>query len=325
LLGSYYGLNDRLTTLLEGLTGRAPEGLRLDYRPGSQLIQPNTNPQDWSVEDSASHDSVIACMGTTPLMEGEEGDAILSAQQGDRVDIGLPAAQAAYLKKLAANGAKIVLVLTGGSPIALGEVADLAQAILFVWYPGQAGGRAVADVLFGDVSPSGKLPLTFPKSLDQLPAFDDYAMRGRTYRYMTAEPLYPFGFGLSYTRFAYHDLRLNKSQVAAGETLPVDFTLTNTGAVPGEEVAQIYLSDLDASVPVPRHKLVGFERVSLKPGESRTLALTLTPAMMQLVDDIGAARLEPGRFRVTIGGCAPGARGIALGAPCPVSAEFTVV
>jgi beta-glucosidase len=324
LLGNYHGLNDHLTTLLEGLTGRMPEGLRMEYRPGCQLVQPNANPLDWSVVDSASYDAVIACLGTTPMMEGEEGDAVMSTEQGDRADIRLPAAQVEYLRKFAANGAKIVLVLTGGSPIALGEVADLAQAIVFVWYPGQAGGRAVAEVLFGDASPSGKLPLTFPKSLAQVPPFDDYSMAGRTYRYLTAEPLYPFGFGLSYTRFAYSQLRLSAAHIAAGQPLEVEFTLTNTGAVAGDEVAQIYLSDLQASVPVPLHKLVGFQRVSLKPGESQTLTFGLTPAMMQLVDETGAVRLEPGQFRVTIGGCAPGERGLALGAPQPVSAVFMV-
>ncbi len=121
------------------------------------------------------------------------------------------------MKKLAERGARIVLVLTGGSPIALGELEDLVEAIVFVWYPGQEGGRAVAEVLFGDVAPSGKLPLTFPRSLEQLPPYEDYAMAGRTYRYMTAEPLYPFGFGLSYTRFGYSELELAQERIAAGD------------------------------------------------------------------------------------------------------------
>src|SRR5262249_19742585 len=146
-------------------------------------------------------DVTIACMGLSPLLAGEEGDASMSDDRGDRTRIALPQVQVEYLTKLALSGAKVVLVLTGGSPVALGELEDLMQAIVYVWYPGQEGGKAVADVLFGDAVPSGKLPLTFPKSLDQLPPYENYDMAGRTYRYATEEPLYPFGFGLSYTSF----------------------------------------------------------------------------------------------------------------------------
>jgi beta-glucosidase len=264
-------------------------------------------------------------MGTSPLLEGEQGESILSTQDGDRSDITLPDSQAAYIKEMAARGANIVLVLTGGSPIALGDLADLVQAIVFVWYPGQEGGEAVADVLFGQVAPSGKLPLTFPNSLDDLPPFEDYNMAGRTYRYSTAEPLYPFGFGLSYAQFAYSGLTLAQETVGAGDVLPIRFTLTNTGQVQAEEVAQVYLSHLEASVPVPIHSLIGFQRVPLAPGESRTIEFTITPEMMILFDDHGKQRLEPGQIRVTVGGCSPGTRGAALGAPQPVSAVFTVV
>ncbi len=325
LLGNYYGLSDHLTTLLEGVVGRLPEGTGLAYRMGANLIHPNANAHDWLYQEVASSDAVIACVGLSPQLEGEEGDAIESAANGDRVDIGLPAVQVEFVKRLAATGAKIVLVVTGGGPIALGEVADLVQAILFVWYPGQEGGRAAADILFGAASPSGKLPVTFPESLDQLPPFEDYSMAGRTYRYMDAEPLYPFGFGLSYTTFAYSDLKLSHATINAGQRLSFLFTLTNTGAVEAEEVAQVYLSDLAASVVVPHHKLVGFQRLRLAPGESQTVSFTLTPDMMMLVDDAGKRKLEPGRFRVTVGGCSPGPRGQVLGAPQPLQAEFSVV
>jgi beta-glucosidase len=182
----------------------------------------------------------------------------------------------------------------------------------------------VADVLFGDVSPAGKLPLTFPKSLDQLPPFDDYNMIGRTYRYMTEEPLYPFGFGLSYSCFEYADLTLDKSEIAAGDDLDVSVTVRNRGDRTAPEVAQFYLSDLEASTLVPLHHLVGFERVTLEPGESRTLKFTLTPEMMSFFDDDGKLTLEPGEFRLEVGGCSPGKRGQELGAPVPVTAIFTV-
>jgi beta-glucosidase len=324
LLGNYYGVSDTLTTILEGVIGRVSEEVKVEYRPAVQLTRANANAVDWSVHVAADSDLTIACMGLSPLMEGEEGDAMLSTEAGDRSEIGLPAAQVAYLKKIAAQGAKIVLVLAGGSPIALGEVEDLVEAVVFVWYPGQEGGRAVTDVLFGDIAPSGKLPLTFPQSMQQLPPYEDYAMAGRTYRYMTAEPLYPFGFGLSYTQFAYGGLELAQERIKAGEALTIRYTLANTGAVEAEEVAQVYLSDLEASVPVPQHKLIGFQRVRLAPGQRQTLEFTITPEALALVDDDGQSRLEPGQFRVTVGGCSPGARGAALGAPAPVTATFTV-
>ncbi len=324
LLGNYHGLNDSLTTLLEGIVARVPEEVKVEYRAGVQLTLANSNAVDWSVQVAGGSDLTIACMGLSPLLEGEEGDAMLSTEAGDRTEIGLPAAQVTYLKRIAAAGAKIVLVLFGGSPIVLGELAELVQAVVFVWYPGQEGGRAVAEVLFGDVAPSAKLPLTFPRSVDQLPPYEDYAMAGRTYRYLSHDPLYPFGFGLSYTRFAYSDLRLDNDRIAAGEVLPVRCTLTNAGLGEGEEVAQWYLSDLEASVPVPRHKLVGFQRVRLKPGECAALEFTITPEMLALVDEDGTSRLEPGQFRITVGGCSPGTRGVELGAPEPATATFTV-
>ena len=166
--------------------------------------------------------------------------------------------------------------------------------------------------------------MTFPKSTAELPPFEDYAMAGRTYRYSAKEPLFPFGFGLSYTTFGYRELKLAKSVVTAGESLPVSLTLTNLGKVAADEVVQFYLSDLAASVPVPAQSLVGFQRVTLQPGESKQVDFTLSPDMFYLVDLDGRSKLEPGAFRLTAGGCSPSARGLALGAPQPLMAEFTV-
>jgi beta-glucosidase len=323
LLGNYYGLNDSLTTLMQGIVARVPEGVGLEYRPGCPLTQP-CELKDWSLVMAPRADVTIACMGLSPLLEGEEGDASMSDAGGDRTQITLPPVQAEYLRKLALGGAKVVLVLTGGSPIALGDLEDLMQAIVYAWYPGQAGGQAVADVLFGDAVPSGKLPLTFPKSLEQLPPFEDYAMTGRTYRYTTEEPLFPFGFGLSYTRFTYSDMRLDTTTIQAGESLTLQCMLTNGGSVAADEVAQIYLSDLAASTVVPLHSLIGFRRVRLNPGERTVISFTVTPEMMQLVNDAGDRVLEPGEFRVMVGGCSPSERGTQLGAAAPVGMTFTV-
>lgn len=324
LLGNYHGLNEHMSTLMEGIVGRVPEGVKVEYRPGCQWTAPVLSPINWAVFEAAGADLTIICAGTSPLMEGEEGESILTAEQGDRADIALPEMQKAFIRQVAERGAKIVLVLTGGSPIALEEIAEMVQAVLFVWYPGQEGGRAVANILFGDHTPSGKLPITFPRSLDDLPPFEDYNMTGRTYRFSTKEPLYPFGFGLSYTTFAYSNLKLGSSIIQSGQSLPVSLTVTNTGSVEAEEVMQLYLSDLEASVPVPRQNLIDFKRLHLRPCQSRRVNFTISPESMMLYDDDGKQRLEPGEFHLTVGGCSPSARGQALGASQGLCATFTV-
>ncbi|MBL0345024.1 glycoside hydrolase family 3 C-terminal domain-containing protein [Candidatus Villigracilis affinis] len=324
LLGNYYGINNQMITLLEGLTGRIPEGMGMEYTSGAMLKHPREVKNTWAASMAQTADFAIVCAGLSSFLEGEEGESLLSPENGDRESISLPQSQIDYIKELAIHGVKIVLVLTGGSPIALGEIEDMVDAILFVWYPGMEGGRAVADVLFGDVSPSGKLPITFPKSLDQLPAFNDYSMNGRTYRYMAEEPLYPFGFGLSYSKFEYSDLQLETQTPTLGDFLHLSLTLTNSGASDSAEVAQLYLSDLQASTIVPFHHLIGFERVFLKAGETRVLKFTVTPEMMSFYNDDGKLTLEPGQFRLEIGGCSPSKRGQELNAPKPLVAVFEV-
>jgi beta-glucosidase len=195
---------------------------------------------------------------------------------------------------------------------------------VYVWYPGQEGGRAVADVLFGKANPSGKLPLTFPKSLEQLSPFEDYSMEGRTYRFMKEEPQYPFGFGLSYTQFSYSNLQ-SPSEIKANQPYPLTFTLTNDGSLTGEEVVQVYIDDLEASLPVPLHSLAAFQRVSLQPGESRVISFEIGAEAMMLVNEQGELVSEPGKFKLTIGGCSPSQRGLHLGAPQPLEKIFTIV
>jgi len=302
LLGSDSGLSAELTTILEGIVDRAPEDVRLDYWPGDRLPAPGTPRYERLFGHHARPDVLIACVGLSPLDD----------ERGDRADIALPAEQAELVRGLAATGAKLVLVLTGGGPIALGDLAELADAIVFAWYPGQAGGAAVADVLFGQVVPSGKLPVTFPRSVADLPPLDGDGAAGWTDRYAAHEPLYPFGFGLSYTSFAYRDLRLDRECIAAGTGMSFGLMLANTGSDVGEEVVQVYLSALDTP-GAPLSSLIGFRRIELCTGEQQTIRFEIAPA-----------RLMPGRYRLTVGGCSPGERGIALGAPAPVSAEFTV-
>jgi beta-glucosidase len=324
LLGNYYGMNSPMITFLEGVVARAPEGMRVEFMPGSLLVNKKRLENDWSLYASPGMDITIAFMGLSPLLEGEEGEAILS-DNGDRSEIRLPDVQLDYLRKLATSGGKVVLVLSGGSPVALDGVEDLVDAILSVWYPGQDGGAAVADVLFGDANPAGRLPLTFPKSLDQLPPFDDYAMAERTYRYAAAEPLFPFGFGLSYTQFTYGPLELESDRITSAQPLRAWVTLTNTGSTAGDEVVQVYLSDLQASAPVPRHHLVDFRRVSLAAGETCQLEFELTADKLTFTGEDGRQHLEAGEFRLEIGGCSPGARGAALGAAKSAAAVFSLL
>jgi beta-glucosidase len=323
LLGNYYGINDKMTTLIEGIVGRMPEGIKLEYRPGCLWTQESAIPFNQAEDEAVSADLTIVCAGTSPLMEGEEGESILAAENGDRAQIELPAVQQKFIRRLAEHGARIVLVLTGGSPIALGEIADMVEAILFVWYPGQEGGRAVASLLFGDTSPSGKLTVTFPKATTDLPPFEDYSMTGRTYRYATREPLFPFGFGLSYASFEYHDLKIIPPS-APTSGFRVAVTLKNAGSVAAYEVVQLYWSALETRLPAPLSQLIAFQRVSLKPGQVKTIHFNVKPEMLMLVDEDGRQKLEPGKYQLTAGGCSPGARGVALGAPQPVSKELKI-
>lgn len=325
LLGNYFGISPNLNTVLEGIAGKVDPGTYVEYKHAFLLDRENINTVDWSTGEAHGNDAIIVVMGLSGLLEGEEGESLASPTMSDRFDIGLPANQINYLRKLRAAGNKpIIAVVTGGSPVAMPEVHELADAILYVWYPGEEGGTAIADVIFGDASPSGRLPLTFPKSVDQLPPYEDYSMVGRTYRYMEQAPLYPFGYGLSYTRFAYSNPRLDRSVAGAGESVRVTVTVTNTGGMAAEDVVQLYVSHLEAPMRVPLADLRGFQRIHLWEGESQDVTFELTPEMLELVDDEGSRRRIPGRVRVTVGGASPGSRAQELGILPPVQAELVL-
>jgi beta-glucosidase len=255
-------------------------------------------------------DAVVMVMGINPSVEGEEMDVNVEGfRGGDRTDISLPKPQEELIREVQATGRPVVLVLLGGSALAVNWAGEHVGAILHAWYPGQEGGTALADVLFGDYNPSGRLPVTFYKSAEQLPPFEDYRMEGRTYRYFRGEPLYPFGHGLSYTRFRYDNLKLSAARVRAGEGLTVSADVQNVGARAGEEVVQLYLKDEAASVPVPVRTLAGFSRVRLRPGEKRRVSFTLTPKQLSVIDERGRRVVEPGDFTLSVGGKQPGFSG----------------
>ncbi|UCG86596.1 MAG: glycoside hydrolase family 3 C-terminal domain-containing protein [Gemmatimonadota bacterium] len=287
---------------------------------------PEPPPLAAAIEVARSADAVIMIMGLSPRLEGEEMPvAVPGFAGGDRTDLKIPAPQRELIEAVTAVGKPTVLILLNGSALAATWAAEHIPAIVEAWYPGQAAGTALADVIFGDYSPAGRLPITFYNSIDQLPPFTDYDMDGRTYRYFTGEPLFPFGHGLSYTTFEYSDLQFPAS-VPSGQDADVSVVVENSGSVAGEEVVQLYLTDVDASVPVPLRSLTGFERVSLQPGERKRVSFTITARQMSLIDDANRRVVEPGMFRLSVGGKQPGFSGVAdAGTTEVVMGEFAVV
>ncbi|WP_439336463.1 glycoside hydrolase family 3 C-terminal domain-containing protein [Thalassobellus sediminis] len=321
LLGNYYGVNSNMVTILEGISAAIEPTSQLQFRLGAMLNKPSINPINYAIGHAGNSDVTIAVMGISSQLEGEEGDSLDSNTAGDRLDYNLPQNQIDYLKELRETADKnpdnkkpIVSIIIGGSPINLAEVEALSDAVLFVWYPGEEGGTAVADILFGDVSPSGRLPITFPKSLDQLPAFDDYSMKGRTYKYMDVDPLYPFGFGLSYTTFEYSNIEVSSSTISKEENLTVQVSVTNTGQVKSDEIVQVYISDIEASVSVPNSQLINTKRITLEPGNTEKVSFELTPKDFEIVKNDGTRTIESGSFKIHIGGSSPMKRSLELGA-----------
>ncbi len=313
LLGNYYGLSQNTVTILDGIVGKVSAGTTINYNYGVLPYQDNVNPIDWTTGAAKRADAAIAVLGISGLMEGEEGEALASQHKGDRLELKLPESQLNFLKKLRkGNNKPLIVVMTGGSPIAMPEVDSIADAIVWVWYPGQQGGNAVADVLFGDVNPSGRLPITFPVSEDQLPPYEDYTMAGRTYKYMTQKPLYPFGYGLSYTSFKYNDVKLSTEKVKKGSPLEVEVTVENTGELDGNEVVQLYLTCNAAKFTVPQSTLVGFKNISIKKGENTTVKFTITPEQLKMVNDEGESVFVKGNYTLTVGGISPGERSMEL-------------
>uniref|UniRef100_A0A7C4PMK8 Fibronectin type III-like domain-containing protein n=1 Tax=Anaerolinea thermolimosa TaxID=229919 RepID=A0A7C4PMK8_9CHLR len=324
LLGNYNGTPSKWVTPLAGIRAKAEKlGIRVFYAQGCDLIGDSRFHFSEAIAAAEAADVSIVCLGLSPRVEGEEGDAAFSEAGGDRKHIDLPGVQEELLTAVCAVGKPVVLVLTNGSAVAINWASENVPAIIEAWYPGQEGGHAVADVLFGDYNPAGRLPVTVPRSPAQLPVYYSAKAQDRPkYVDMDSSPLFPFGFGLSYTTFDYSRPEISESEVPSGKSVQVAVTVTNTGTRAGEEVVQCYLRDEEASVPVPQQSLVGFERVALEPGESRRVEFTISPEQMMVYDDDGLPRLESGRFTVTLGGCSPSRRGEALGAPRPATLVF---
>jgi beta-glucosidase len=247
-------------------------------------------------------DVIVAALGLSARYEGEEGETAENPS-GDRTSLGLPPGQQRLLEELVATGKPVVLVLTGGGALSVPWAAEHVGAILDVWYPGAEGGAALGDVLFGAASPAGRLPVTVPRSTDDLPPFADYSMQGRTYRYAEKPPLWAFGHGLSYTTFTYSNLAV--STPAPNGDVSVNVDVENTGARAGDEVVQVYASKPDAPAYAPRRWLAAFSRVPLAPRERRTLHLTVPARALTLVDEAGHRMPITGDVLLAVGGGQP--------------------
>jgi beta-glucosidase len=253
-------------------------------------------------------DVVVLCMGITPRMEGEELDVKIDGfLGGDRTRLALPPIQEDLIKKIKSLGKPVVLVLLNGSAIAVNWENTNIPAIVEAWYPGQAAGKAIADVLFGDYNPGGRLPVTFYKSENDLPSFSDYNITTQTYRYFPGEPLYPFGYGLSYTRFQYNDLKLGNS-FNKGQEVKLTVNLKNTGAMDGDEVAQVYVSEENKTGHYPIRSLSAFKRLNVKAGETKSVELNIRPETFSIINDKGEREFKPGKYLVSVGGGQPGVK-----------------
>jgi beta-glucosidase len=310
LEGNYQGTPAEPVSVLAGIQAAVTADTAVRYAKGCGIT--NGSPEDLAeaLEAARQSQAAVMVMGLSQQLEGEqgqqEGNPPGVTSQGDRLTLNLPPVQEELLKAVFETGTPVILVLFNGSAVAVNWADENIPAILEAWYPGQAGGTAVAEALFGLTNPGGRLPVTFYRSVKDLPAFDSYDMENRTYRYFKGDPLYPFGYGLSYTTFAYRNLEIAPVEIKSGKSVSVKVEVENTGSVAGDEVAQLYLADTEATQPVPQLQLEGFTRVRLAPGEKQTVEFTLMPAQMSFAGEDGKWILEPGAFRVWVGGGQPG-------------------
>ncbi len=303
LEGNYNGTSSRYVTFLEGIRAACKDRARVYYAPGSHLYKDRVSvlgmPDDRLAEAVATAelaDVSILCLGLDATLEGEEGDTGNEYSSGDKKTLEIPPCQQKLLDAVIATGKPVVVLLAAGSALSVAQ----GNAILLTWYPGQAGGTAAAKLLFGEASPSGRLPVTFYHNVDELPPFEDYAMANRTYRYFDGKPLYPFGYGLSYTHFVYSD--------ATYENGAVSVCLRNAGEYASDEVVQVYIKDHDSACAVRNHSLCAFRRVHLAPGEEVTVTLPVLERAFACVDETGRSAVTGKRFTLFVGGGQPDER-----------------
>lgn len=309
MLGNYNGTPSRVASVLDGIKEKVSAQTEVVYEKGVNYVgEQSTADMDAVVRRASAADVIIFVGGISPELEGEEMQVnAVGFSGGDRTSIMLPAIQTTLLKRLHDTGKPVILVMLTGSAIAIPWEQQNLPAILNAWYGGQSGGTAVADVLFGDYNPAGRLPVTFYKSDKDLPDFKDYNMTGHTYRYFKKEVLYPFGYGLSYSTFRYSNIRVPRT-IKKGSSVSVSATVTNTGPIDGDEVAQLYLSHPGSKQKAPLLALKGFQRFHLKKGAQTTIKFKLTAEELSLVDESGKTYEPYGKVLISVGGGQPGVK-----------------
>ena len=304
--------------------------VRILYSQGCDLYKDKVENLAWdqdriseAVITAENSDVVILCVGLDETLEGEEGDTGNSDASGDKVDLHLPKVQEELIEKVTAVGKPTIVVLMAGSAIDLNYAQDNCNGILLAWYPGARGGRAIADLLFGKESPSGKLPITFYKDLEGMPEFTDYSMKNRTYRYMEKEALYPFGYGLTYSDTCVTEAEV-VGEVSAESDIMLKATVKNNGTVDTDEVVQVYIKDLDSPLAVRNYSLCGFKRVSLKAGEEKSVEFTISNKAMNIVDEDGNRYIAGKHFRLFAGVSQPDTRSAELTGHKPAEVEIAL-
>lgn len=302
LMGNYYGISRHFSTFLEGIASKISAGTTMNYRRAFLAVGGDDMPVNWAAQEGKDYDVHIVFIGNNGDTEGEEGDAIAATNGADRATMALPEAQLKFLRKASeGHNNKLVVVITGGSPVELEEVSRLADAVVMAWYPGEEGGEALGQLLFGEASFSGRLPVTFPVSTKDLPQIDNYDMQGHTYKYMTSGIQYPFGYGLTYGKVSYSDVRAGK---LTKQGITISAKLTNSGR-DCMETAQVYLSAPGAGHTAPLRQLVAFKRVELPAGTSKTVTFHIPRERLMTVQADGSSKLLRGDHLFVVGGCAP--------------------
>ena len=298
LLGNYHGTPSEYVTMYRGFADYLGSS-NVSFAKGCDYFE-ETDPQvlQEAVDLAKESDVTILCLGWNGEIEGEEGDAFNPYAAGDRILLELPPAQCALFEHIRKASSKVITVVFAGGAVAIPKIASESDALLHAWYPGELGGQALAEIIFGDCTPSGKLPITFYRSTSELPAQTDYAMSNRTYRYFAGSPLYPFGYGLSYTTFDYHSLQV---ECVCGEWV-ANVSVQNTGNVAGKEIVQVYIKNLDSIHAVPNYRLIAFSKVDLLPGETKQLTFKIDPSAFTIVDTDGIRRQDGNQFKLFVGG-----------------------
>ena len=314
MMGNYYGIAGHMSTYLEGIATHVSAGTKIYHMYGFQATTPNLNPLNYAIKEARTKDIAIVTLGLSGMLEGEEGDAIATINHGDKDSMKIPEHQLEFLREISKDRTnKIIAIICGGSPVELQEVTELCDAVVVSWYPGQAGGQALADLLFGDENFSGRLPITFPTGAEALPPFEDYSMKGRTYKYQADGIEYPFGYGLSYGgSIKYGPLKADKK----ANGVKLSFSLNNDTDYTIVETAQIYVAAPGAGVSAPFNSLVGFKRVKLAPGETKNVNITISTELMKTVMEDGSSVLVPGKYTFSAAAAAPCKRSEELGLEC---------